>query len=199
MIYLQLFYQLSAFWAVFWNVSSGLHYYLTECQKVAINTDRFQMIVWNEGLGFYYIDDHDCETQYAFFLEKDTPFGNHDFQHVSLHMNLLLHADRAPRSSQAAAEAARAERRARPSEMFTFQPGFVFNHTASCLTARSTAWPLFTSPCFRPALYAQSGRPRDDLTGSSSASQPSSVGGQAERKAAWRYTENAPVWLTQSA
>lgn len=36
--------------------------------------------------------------------------------------------------------------------MFTFQRGVVFNHTRSCLTARSTAWPLFISPSFRLAF-----------------------------------------------
>lgn len=89
--------------------------------------------------------------------------------------------------------------RARPSEMFTFQRWVVFNHAAGCLTAHSTAWPLFTSPCFRPALYAQSGRPRDDLSGQLLRFSVEQRHGQAVRKAAWRYTENAPVWLTQSA
>lgn len=39
-----------------------------------------------------------------------------------------------------------------PVGMFTFQRGVVFNHTRSCLTARSTAWPLFISPSFRLAF-----------------------------------------------
>lgn len=82
-----------------------------------------------------------------------------------VHMSLFFHPEKATISSKAAAAAARAECRARPFEMFTFQFWVVFNHTAGCLTAHSTAWPLFTSPCFRPALYAQSGRPRDDLSG----------------------------------
>lgn len=118
---------------------------------------------------------------------------------ASLHTNLLFHPERAPISSQAALAAARAECRARPSEMFTFQLWVVFNHTAGCLTAHSTAWPLFTSPCFRPALYAQSGRPRDGLSGRLLRLSAEQRHGQAEWKAAWRYTENAPVWLTQSA
>lgn len=49
--------------------------------------------------------------------------------------------------------------------MFTFQLWVVFNHAAGCLTAHSTAWPLFTSPSFRLTLYAQSGQPGDDLSG----------------------------------
>lgn len=130
-----------------------------------------------------------------FFLGKSPPIGKPWL--VSSHMNLLFPPEQAPISSQAAAAAAMAECRPRPSEMFTFQLRVVFNHTAGCLTAHSTAWPLFTSPCFRPALYAQSGR---IWAGSFYASQQSSdTGKRSEWTAAWRYTENAPVWLTQSA
>lgn len=52
-----------------------------------------------------------------------------------------------------------------PAGMFMFQLKVVFNHTLSCLTARSTAWPLFTSPNFRPALYEQSEQLREDPRG----------------------------------
>lgn len=167
-------------------------YHLAGCHEIPINTDRFQMMVWNERFGFYYIGDQEVRLHMYFS-------GNHDFQHVSSYMNLLLHPEQAPRSSQVAAEAARPECRARPSEMFTFQLWVVFNHPSSCLTARSTAWPLFTSPCFRPASYSQSGRPRDDLSGQLLRLSAKQQCGQAEQKAAWRYTEYAPVWLTQSA
>lgn len=46
-----------------------------------------------------------------------------------------------------------------------FELMIVFNHTQSCLTGRSTSWPLFTSRNFWEALYAQSVRLLEDLSG----------------------------------